>query len=122
MLWFCGFFNYADRMAVNAVFPVLETEFHLTKTQLGLIGSSFMFVYAFSSPLAGFVVDRMSRRWLVSVGLAFWSLICVATGLSRSFGQLLFFRAAEGLGEAFYFPASTTLIADYHPPSSRSRR
>jgi MFS family permease len=121
MLWFCGFFNYADRMAVNAVFPVLQTEFQLSHFQLGMIASSFMVVYALSAPLAGFVVDRTSRRVLVSVGLGFWSLICVATGMARTYGQLLFFRAAEGLGESFYFPASTTLIADYHPPSSRSR-
>ena len=24
LLWFCGFFNYADRQAVNSVFPLLE--------------------------------------------------------------------------------------------------
>ena len=62
LLWFCGFFNYADRMAVNAVFPVLKTEFRLTNLQLGLIGSSFMIVYAVSAPFAGFLVDRASRR------------------------------------------------------------
>ena len=24
LLWFCGFFNYADRQAVNSVFPLLK--------------------------------------------------------------------------------------------------
>jgi MFS family permease len=38
----------------------------------------------------------------------------MATALARSFPQLLFFRAAEGLGETFYFPASISLISDYH--------
>ena len=27
LLWFCGFFNYADRQAVNSVFPLLSQEF-----------------------------------------------------------------------------------------------
>jgi len=121
LLWFCGFFNYADRQAVNSVFPLLETEFGLSKTQLGMLGSAFMVIYAVSAPLAGFVVDRFSRRILVVVGLAFWSLICAATGLARSFRQLIFFRAAEGLGESFYFPASMSLLADYHSPRTRSR-
>ena len=121
LLWFCGFFNYADRMAVNAVFPVLKTEFALSNLQLGFIGSSFMIVYAVSAPFAGFLVDRASRRVLIATGLAFWSIVCAATGMVRSFGQLLVFRAAEGLGESFYFPASMTLLADYHPPTSRSR-
>ena len=121
LLWFCGFFNYADRMAVNAVFPVLKTEFALSNLQLGFIGSSFRIVYAVSAPFAGFLVDRASRRVLIATGLAFWSIVCAATGMVRSFGQLLVFRAAEGLGESFYFPASMTLLADYHPPTSRSR-
>ena len=121
LLWFCGFFNYADRQAVNAVFKPIQAEFHLDDTQLGLIGSAFMLVYASSSPFAGYLVDRVSRRTLIAVGLGFWSLICAATGLVRSFPQLIFLRAAEGLGESFYFPASMTLLADYHPPATRSR-
>ena len=80
-----------------------------------------MLVYALSAPLAGFVVDRMSRRFLIVVGLAFWSLVCAATALARTFNQLLLFRAAEGLGETFYFPASMSLLADYHGPRTRSR-
>src|SRR5262249_10148329 len=54
-------------------------------------------------------------------GLGFWSLICVATGLSRSFLQLVLLRGAEGLGESFYFPASMSILADYHGPRTRSR-
>ena len=121
LLWFCGFFNYADRQAVNAVFKPIQTEFQLDDTQLGLIGSAFMLVYASTSPFAGYMVDRVSRRVLIAVGLGFWSLICAATGLVRSFPQLIFLRAAEGLGESFYFPASMTLLADYHSPATRSR-
>ena len=46
LLWFCGFFNYADRQAVNSVFPLLEQEFALSNIQLGMLGSAFMVVYA----------------------------------------------------------------------------
>src|SRR5271157_4117413 len=84
LLWFCGFFNYADRQAVNSVFPLLEREFSLSDPQLGLLGSAFMIVYASTSPFAGYVVDRVSRRVLVPVGLAIWSLICAATGMAQS--------------------------------------
>ena len=58
---------------------------------------------------------------MIPLGLAFWSLICAATGMSRSYGQLMFFRAAEGLGESFYFPASLSFLADYHGRGTRSR-
>ena len=121
LLWFCGFFNYADRQAVYSVFPLLKSEFHLDNEQLGMLGSAFMLVYAVTSPFSGYTVDLLSRRLLIGLGLAFWSLICAATALSRSFVQLVLLRGAEGLGEAFYFPASMSVLADYHGPRTRSR-
>jgi MFS family permease len=121
LLWFCGFFNYADRQAVYSVFPLLKTEFGLSKPQLGMLASAFMLVYACASPFSGYSVDLLSRRLLITVGLTFWSLVCAATALSRNFVQLVIFRGAEGLGEAFYFPASMSFLADYHGPATRSR-
>ena len=44
------------------------------------------------------------------------------TALATNFKQLLFFRAAEGLGETFYFPASMSMISDYHGKKSRHAR
>jgi MFS family permease len=121
LLWFCGFFNYADRQAVYSVFPLLKSEFQLDNEQLGMLGSAFMLVYAVTSPFSGYTVDLLSRRLLIALGLAFWSLVCAATALSRNFVQLVLFRGAEGLGEAFYFPASMSVLADYHGPRTRSR-
>jgi MFS family permease len=121
MLWCISFFNYADRQAIFSVFPLLEREMHLTPVQLGLLASGFAWVYGLGAPLAGMVVDRARRKTVILGGLHAWSLICLATGLSRNFTHLLLFRAAEGLGETFYFPASTSLISDYHGGLTRSR-
>jgi MFS family permease len=121
MLWLISFFNYADRQAIFSVFPLLEREMHLTSVQLGLLGSSFAWVYGLSAPFAGMIVDRVKRKTAILGGLEAWSLICVATVLSRNFRHLLFWRAAEGLGETFYYPASMSLISDYHGRGTRSR-
>jgi MFS family permease len=121
MLWGAAFCNYADRQAIFSVFPLLEREMGLSPVQLGLLGSSFAWVYGLSAPFAGFVVDRVRRKTAIIGGLHAWSVICLATGFSRNFGHLFFFRAAEGLGETFYFPASTSLISDYHGRDTRSR-
>jgi len=121
MLWWISFFNYADRQAIFSVFPLLEREMHLTPVQLGLLGSGFAWVYGLAAPLAGVLVDRVSRRRVILGGLHAWSIICAATAFSRNFRHLFLFRAAEGLGETFYFPASTSLISDYHGGKTRSR-
>ena len=121
MLWWIAFFNYADRQAVFSVFPLLEKELRLSPVGLGLLASSFAWVYGLGAPLAGWIVDRVRRKSAILGGLHAWSVICMATALCRSFGSLLFFRAAEGLGETFYFPASVSLLSDYHGRRTRSR-
>ncbi len=121
MLWLISFFNYADRQAIFSVFPLLESEMNLTPVQLGLLGSSFAWVYGLSAPLAGMIIDRVKRKTAILGGLHAWSLICMATVMSTNFRHLLFWRAAEGLGETFYYPASMSLISDYHGRDTRSR-
>jgi MFS family permease len=121
MLWLVCLLNYADRQAIFSVFPPLRKELHLGDVQLGVVGSAFMWVYALASPLAGVVGDRVSRKLLILGGLTFWSLITLLTALSRRYEHLVAFRALEGLGEAFYMPASVALISAYHGPRTRSR-
>jgi MFS family permease len=121
MLWSISFFNYADRQAIFSVFPLLQTSFHLNDVQLGLLGSAFAWIYGLGSPLAGAIADRIRRKRAILGGLYAWSLICMATAWARRFSTLLFLRAAEGVGETFYMPASMSMMSDYHGPATRSR-
>jgi MFS family permease len=121
MLWFVCFFNYADRQSIYSVFPKLKEEFGFDKVQLGLIGSAFMWVYAFGAPVAGYICDRFRRKDLILGGCLFWSLVTVATGWCSKLWHFVTVRALEGLGETFYFPASMSLASDYHDQRTRSR-
>jgi MFS family permease len=121
MLWFVCLFNYADRQAIFSVFPLLAREFHLSDLQLGVIASSFMWMYAASGPVAGWVSDRASRKLVIVGALAFWSVATGATAFATGDRSLVALRALGGLGEAFYFPAAMSLLGDFHGPATRSR-
>jgi MFS family permease len=121
MLWGISFFNYADRQAIFSVFPLLEKELGLSLVQLGLLGSAFAWVYGLSGFFAGFVVDRVSRKKAILGGLYAWSVICMSTAFFRGFRALFILRAAEGLGETIYYPASMSMVSDYHGKATRSR-
>jgi MFS family permease len=121
MLWFVCLLNYADRQALFSLFPLLKSEMALSDIQLGIIGSSFMWVYALSAPLSGLIGDRLKRKSVILGGLLFWSLITLAIALSRQYWHLVFLRALQGLGESLYFPAAMSLVSDYHGPDTRSR-
>jgi MFS family permease len=121
MLWFVCFFNYADRQAIFAVFPLIKQQLVLTDVQLGVVGAAFMWMYALFGPLAGWLCDRLPRKMLVLGGLIAWSLVTALTAVCHTYGQLVLCRALSGLGEAVYLPSSMSLIGDYHGASTRSR-
>lgn len=121
LLWLVSFFNYADRNAITAIFPVLQTTYHFNNTELGLLSSSFLWVYAFSAPFVGFLGDRFKRKTVIVAGLIVWSIITFMTPFAGTIAVFVFLRGATGLGEASYYPSGTSMISDYHGPKTRSR-
>ena len=104
LLWFCGFFNYADRQAVNSVFPLLEKEFSALRrpawhARLGVHGRLCRHL----------AVRRLRGRPGLPpdpdpVGLAFWSLICAATGLSQIVRPARVLPGGRGAGRVVLLP------------------
>ena len=70
LFWCVYFVNQADRQVIFSVFPLLQRDLGLSNTQLGLLGSSFQWVYAVVVPVAGGLGDMMSRRNLIALALA----------------------------------------------------
>lgn len=64
-LWIVCVLNYMDRSSVFVLYPVLQQKFSMSGTELGLIGSIFLWVYSLTSPLAGAIGDRISRKTVI---------------------------------------------------------
>jgi MFS transporter, Spinster family, sphingosine-1-phosphate transporter len=120
LLWVVALLNYLDRQVIFSVFPLVRAELRLSSVQLGLLSTAFLWMYAFVSPLGGYLADRYGRRRIILLSLAVWSLVTFATGRARDFEELVVARALMGVSEACYLPAALALIADYHGKSSRS--
>ena len=111
--------NYADRTSITALYALLKTDLGFTDVGLGALGSVFLWSYALSSPISGFLGDRVSRGRLVVWSLAGWSLVTLLTGLAAAQWQLLSMRVALGVVEAMFMPAGMALLAEYHGPETR---
>jgi MFS family permease len=116
-----NFLNYMDRYVGAAASPLIQKEFHLSDSQVGLLGSAFLLVYAVAAVPFGFWADRGVRKTVVAAGVAIWSLATLFTGFARTFPQLFVSRAVLGIGEAGYYPAGTSLLSDYFPKEQRGR-
>lgn len=113
--------NYFDRQVIFSLFPLLQGELHVSSFQMGLLGTSFLWIYAFCSPWAGHVADRFGKKWLICLSLFVWSAITLLTGFAHTFRQLIVLRSLMGVSEACYLPAGLALIAAFHTERTRSR-
>ena len=115
LLWIAYFLNQGDRQVFNVVLPLLKDDLQLTDLQIGTIATAFNLVYALLVPLAGYIGDIFSKKWIVTVSILFWSVATMFTGLSNGILMLVMMRSlATGGGEAFFGPANYTLLANYH--------
>ena len=113
--------NFVDRQVLAIVGLEVKQEMGLSDTQLGLLLGPY---FALSFTLAGFVIARVadvaSRRNVLVIGLAAWSLLTAGCGLAKSFVQLATLRFAVAIGEAAGTPPSHSIISDYFPPARRA--
>ncbi len=114
-------FNYADRYMLGVLLPDIKGELGLSDTQIGFItGTAFTIVYAFLGVPIAALADRFSRRKIIALALASWSLMTCLCGLAQSFLQLAAFRVLVGVGESGCTPPSHSLISDYYSRSERA--
>ena len=95
-------------------------QLHFTDAQLGLVGSIFIWVYAFCFIFSGRLADLIPSNRLILSSVVLWSLTMLGAATSRSVGSFLFWRALIGVAESLYFPAGIALMARLHPSSSRT--
>ena len=109
------FFHQADRAIFGVVLSSIKSELGLTDSQLGLVGTVLFATLAVMVPIAGFLGDRLSRKWIITCSLLFWSAATAVTGAARGLFSLILFRSvATGGGESFYAPSAYSLVATYH--------
>ena len=115
--------NYLDRQMLAAMkYSVMADISDIgSEANWGFMLGQFKWVYAFLSPIGGYLADRFSRRFTICGSLFVWSAVTWWTGQVTTYSELLWARSLMGISEAFYIPAALALIADYHTGHTRSR-
>lgn len=113
--------NQLDRNILASLLPLIQAEYGANDEWIGLLGSSFIWVFMLSAVPFGYLADRGSRTFIIAAGLALWSAATAVSGLVPNFASLFACRAFVGIGEAGYAAAAPSMIADYFPPARRGR-
>jgi predicted MFS family arabinose efflux permease len=113
--------NYIDRSVLNAVQPLIQSEFHVSDAQIGRLTTVFLIFYTLAAPFMGPLADRYSRRLIISLGAFAWSGATLLTAVTHSYDALLIRHTLVGVGEASFVTISPTVVADLFPESVRGR-
>ncbi|MFN3393450.1 MAG: spinster family MFS transporter [Candidatus Thermochlorobacter sp.] len=113
--------NFLDRMLIYILFTPIKSEMQFSDTQLALLSStSFIIFYTLLGIPFGRLADRMSRKTLIAIGLASWSVFSGLTGFAVDFWTIFLCRIGVGIGEATLGPAALSLLSDYFPRERRA--
>jgi MFS family permease len=113
--------NFYDRHVIGALTEPIRKEFALSDSQVGLIGSAFIWLYAIVGLPLGRVADSWSRRKLLASGMLVWTALTGVAAIAANYTMLLFSRLGFAVGEAVVAPAATSWIGDLFPAAGRSR-
>ena len=121
-IFLAGLFGFLDRQIISLLVIPIRTDLHLSNTQVSLLyGFAFVFLFATVGLFIGRMIDRHSRRTILAIGVAVWSLATVGCGLAPNFTWLFIARVMVGSGEACLAPAACSILADCFTPAYRSR-
>jgi MFS family permease len=127
--WYCVFalalatmINFLDRGILTLLVEPIKRDLRLSDVQMSLImGFAFTFFYAVLGLPVARLVDRKSRKLIMTVGITIWSMMTMLCGLATNFWHLFIARMGLGVGETTSGPSAYSLLSDYFPPNRLPR-
>ena len=102
-------------------FSAIAQSLNATPVQMQQTLSAYLFGFAFMNLFHGALSDSFGRRPVILWGLAMFTVASLGCALAQNVGQLIFFRALQGLSTGAGIVVSRAVIRDMFPPSEAQR-
>jgi len=114
--------SFVDRQIMTLMVGPIRADLQISDFQMGLLhGLAFALFYCFLGIPIGRLADLRSRKHIIAIGIAIWSLMTAVCGTTRTYTGLFLARIGVGVGEAALSPATYSLLADSFPPERLTR-
>ena len=110
LLALADFVVILDATIVNIALPSVGRALHASNSSLSWVISAYVLAFGGLLLLGGRLADLFGRRRMFIGGLAVFGAASLAGGLSSSIGELITFRALQGVGAAMLAPAARALV------------
>ncbi|HEV3373535.1 MAG TPA: MFS transporter [Xanthobacteraceae bacterium] len=105
--------NAADRQIFPTLLPAIRQAFAYDLKVAGLLSTIFTVGLALAGLPAGYVVDRISRKTVILLAMAIYSVFTLATIYAQGFWDMLLYRAMTGVGEGMQMAALFAAVGSY---------
>ena len=110
------FINYVDRGTLSTALLLVQSDLHLSTSQMGTLGSAFFATYTLLQIPVGWLAERYGAHRILAAGLTIWACATILTGFVHTFAALFALRLLLGLGESSGFPSAAKILAATVPP------
>lgn len=105
---------------ISTALPTIVGEFQAFES-FAWVGTAYIVAAAIGTPLLGKLSDLYGRRTVFQATLGLFVLGSLLCGLAQSMGQLIAFRAVQGLGGGAIQALAFAILGDILPPRERGR-
>src|SRR5437763_76551 len=109
-----------DQTIVATALPKIVSDLNGFE-HLSWVVTAYLVASTVTVPLYGKLSDLYGRRRLFLVAITIFLTGSALCGLAQTMGQLIAFRALQGIGAGGLIPLSQAAIADLFPPRERGR-
>lgn len=120
-LFFLGWMlMYANRTVLTPLMSVLESNWGLSKAELGLLSSLFFLMYSVVQVPAGLLADRIGRKQVLVPGFLVHACGALLSGIAQTYPFLLGMRMLTGFSQGTYFSTQYAISTESVPSHRRT--
>jgi MFS transporter, ACS family, hexuronate transporter len=119
LLFLSTIINYVDRQTLSLLAPFLKQDYHWTNTDYANLLIGFRVGYSVGQTVLGRLVDRIGTRRGLSITVFLYSIISIATWLTRGFYSFATLRCLLGTAESANWPGATKAVSEWFAKRER---
>ena len=104
-----------DTSVVNVALPSIQTTYGVGTHEVAWVTTGYLIALVIVMPLTAWVGTVLGRKRMYLAALSIFVGASVACGLSRSLGQLIFFRILQGFGGGALQPVAQAIMRETYP-------
>lgn len=105
--------NAMDRQVFPVLLPQIRSSLGYSLAEGGLLATIFTLGIGVAGVPTGFLLDRLSRKSVMLLGIAVYSIFTILTAVGSGFGDMFAYRALTGVGEAMQNAALFSAVGAY---------